>query len=657
MNSERKVLGDTANSASRLPKYAPKRKNSSEQANIAKKIKFEQPVRATIPKTSAVSQLTTNRVTGRNTARRETMPARSHKILNSTVADPSAKGAVRPCPISVSPIQGSKQKVVRKRPTWDLKGRIQDMEEQLKTKKTLEQQLHLMTSRIEQLENGEVRLTTTVTQKEEVASSLSKEIEDLKHSLQMKERESENIRRDRDEATRRETTLTAQLNAKEMEVIALKSSIAEQSAAHSVIRADLEVAKLNFESSQNEVLAKKLKIDELEKTIQNLESIIENNNQVIMHHETIRRNLHNTVLELKGNIRVFCRVRPLLPEEINNGYKSLNHIIFPDIDNKMMALESLSSGSQNSQNDSLSKTLNPSKKRYEFSFDKVFQPDNTQAEVFNEISQLVQSALDGYNVCIFAYGQTGSGKTYTMEGGNIEEEETMGMIPRAMIQVFETVENLEEKGWKYDLKMSYLEIYNEILNDLLSDNDGEKHEIKMAADKSSTVSVTNLTSVPVTSRSQIHKLLLKASKKRAVGETKLNDRSSRSHSVFTLVLKGHNELTDESCSGCLNLVDLAGSERLKDSGSEGKRLKETQCINKSLSALSTVFTALHKKDTHIPYRNSKLTYLLQNSLGGNSKTLMFVNVSPKEDNFNETLNSLRFATHVNNCSIGTARKK
>ncbi|GAB1604435.1 carboxy-terminal kinesin 2-like [Argonauta hians] len=559
MNSEKKVLGATAKGASRIPRLAPKRKNSSEQDNTAKKMKFERP---TTSKTSAVSQ-STNRVTGRNTARRETMPAR-HKIL-----------------------------------------------------------------------------------KEEVASHLRKEIEDLKHSLQVKERESENLRRDRDEAT-------AQLNVKEMEVIALKSSIAEQSAAHSLIRADLEVAKLNFESSQKEVLAKNLKINEFEERIKNLESIIESNNQEIRNHETIRRKLHNTVLELKGNIRVFCRVRPLLPEEIKNGYKSLNHIKFPDIDNKMVALDSLSSGSQNSQNASLSTT---SKKRYEFSFDKVFQPDNTQAEVFNEISQLVQSALDGYNVCIFAYGQTGSGKTYTMEGGNIEEEETMGMIPRAMIQVFETVENLKEKGWKYDLKMSYLEIYNEILNDLLSDKDGEKHEIKMAADKSSTVSVTNLTSVPVTSRSQIYKLLLKASKKRTVGETKLNNRSSRSHSVFTLVLKGHNELTDESCSGCLNLVDLAGSERLKDSGSEGKRLKETQCINKSLSALRTVFTALHKKDSHIPYRNSKLTYLLQNSLGGNSKTLMFVNVSPKEDNFNETLNSLRFATHVNNCSIGTAQKK
>ncbi|CAL4243655.1 unnamed protein product [Meganyctiphanes norvegica] len=137
----------------------------------------------------------------------------------------------------------------------------------------------------------------------------------------------------------------------------------------------------------------------------------------------------------------------------------------------------------------------------------------------------------------------------------------------------------------------------------------------------------------------------------------MNERSSRSHSVFQLKLSGQNFRSQENCMGTLSLVDLAGSERLKESGSEGQRLTETQAINKSLSNLGNVIMALGQKAPHIPYRNSKLTHLLSSSLGGNSKNLMFVNVSPLDQCYNETLNSLRFATKVNNCHVGTATKQ
>ena len=164
---------------------------------------------------------------------------------------------------------------------------------------------------------------------------------------------------------------------------------------------------------------------------------------------------------------------------------------------------------------------------------------------------------------------------------------------------------------------------------------------------------------------EVYTILKKASENRAVASTLCNEHSSRSHSVFTIRIAGKNSITQESLDGTLNLIDLAGSERLSSSGSTGDRLKETQAINKSLSALGDVITALANKDSHIPYRNSKLTYLLQNSLGnydnlilgGNSKTLMFVNISPLTQNLSETLCSLRFASKVNSCRIGAAKKR
>ena len=163
--------------------------------------------------------------------------------------------------------------------------------------------------------------------------------------------------------------------------------------------------------------------------------------------------------------------------------------------------------------------------------------------------------------------------------------------------------------------------------------------------------------VEVKDAAQVSSLLQRAAKARSVGRTQMNEQSSRSHMVFTLRLDGSNAKTGQSVGGVLNLIDLAGSERLSRSGATGDRLKETQSINKSLSALGDVILSLHNRDSHVPYRNSKLTYLLQPCLGGESKTLMFVNVAPSVDSANETLCSLRFAAKVNACEVGTARKQ
>lgn len=361
--------------------------------------------------------------------------------------------------------------------------------------------------------------------------------------------------------------------------------------------------------------------------------------------EKLRKKLHNTILELKGNIRVFCRVRPLLPDEGSNADAKV--INFPT------STEAMGRGVDLFQNG----------QKHSFMFDKVFVPDASQEDVFVEISQLVQSALDGYKVCIFAYGQTGSGKTFTMMGrpGNSEKK---GLIPRSLEQIFETRQSLQSQGWKYELQVSMLEIYNETIRDLLATNKssstengnaGKQYTIKH--DSNGNTHVSDLTIVDVRSTREVSYLLDKAAQSRSVGKTLMNEQSSRSHFVFTLRISGVNESTEQQVQGVLNLIDLAGSERLSKSGSTGDRLKETQAINKSLSSLSDVIFALAKREDHVPFRNSKLTYLLQPCLGGDSKTLMFANISLDPSSLGESLCSLRFAARVNACEIGIPRRQ
>nr|Q7Y1C8.2 RecName: Full=Kinesin-like protein KIN-14G [Oryza sativa Japonica Group] len=342
--------------------------------------------------------------------------------------------------------------------------------------------------------------------------------------------------------------------------------------------------------------------------------------------------------ELKGNIRVFCRVRPLLPNESGA-------VAYPK------SGENLGRGIELTHNGQM----------YFFTFDKVFEQSTSQEDVFIEISHLVQSALDGYKVCIFAYGQTGSGKTYTMMG-NPELHDQKGLIPRSLEQIFQTSQALISQGWKYKMQASMLEIYNEAICDLLATNhttiqDGGASKYSIKHDANGNTHVSDLIIVDVLSINEVSSLLKRAAQSRSVGRTQMNEESSRSHCVFTLRFFGVNEGTDQQVQGVLNLIDLAGSERLNKSGATGDRLKETQAINKSLSCLSDVIFSIAKKEEHVPFRNSKLTYLLQPCLGGDSKTLMFVNLSPEVSSTGESICSLRFAARVNSCEIGIPRRQ
>ncbi|KAJ6393676.1 hypothetical protein OIU77_023000 [Salix suchowensis] len=316
------------------------------------------------------------------------------------------------------------------------------------------------------------------------------------------------------------------------------------------------------------------------------------------------RRLYNEVQDLKGNIRVYCRIRPFLPGQSK----------------KRTAVEYIG------ENGELI-ISNPSKQGKDssrlFKLNKVFGPAATQEEVFLDTQPLIRSVLDGYNVCIFAYGQTGSGKTYTMSGPNMTSQEDWGVNYRALHDLFEISQN-RKSSISYEVGVQMVEIYNEQVRDLLSSDD-----------------VLELMHIGLMNR--------------AVGATALNERSSRSHSVLTIHVYGMDLETGAVLRGNLHLVDLAGSERVDRSEATGERLREAQHINKSLSALGDVIFSLAQKSQHVPYRNSKLTQVLQSSLGGQAKTLMFVQLNPDVDSYSETISTLKFAERVSGVELGAAK--
>ncbi|KHG19036.1 Kinesin-4 -like protein [Gossypium arboreum] len=371
-----------------------------------------------------------------------------------------------------------------------------------------------------------------------------------------------------------------------------------------------------------------------------------------------------------GSIRVYCRVRPSLSGQSNN-LSCVEHI-----------------------DDTTITVLTPSKTgkegRKSFTFNKIFGPSVTQvfpehefsfraAEVFSDTQPLIRSVLDGYNVCIFAYGQTGSGKTYTMSGPTELTEEGLGVNYRALGDLFE-LSNQRKETISYEISVQMLEIYNEQVRDLLAAD-----EIRNSSQNGINVPEAHL--VRVSSTSDVINLMNLGQKNRTVFSTAMNDRSSRSHSCLTVHVQGKDLTSGNIIHGCMHLVDLAGSERVDKSEVMGDRLKEAQHINKSLSALGDVIAALASKGSHVPYRNSKLTQLLQDSLGkimgnssyistvsfrypmqysllimllpnlsgGQAKTLMFVHIAPEYEASGETISTLKFAERVATVELGAAK--
>lgn len=347
------------------------------------------------------------------------------------------------------------------------------------------------------------------------------------------------------------------------------------------------------------------------------------------------RKLYNEVQDLKGNIRVYCRIRPFLP-----GQSAKQTTIEYIGDNGELVV------------------MNPSKQGKDshrlFKFNKVFGPAATQEEVFLDTQPLIRSVLDGYNVCIFAYGQTGSGKTYTMSGPDVSSVEDWGVNYRALNDLFH-ISQSRKSSITYEIGVQMVEIYNEQVRDLLCNESSQKRLGIWSTTQPNGLAVPDASMHPVQSTSDVLELMNIGLMNRAIGATALNERSSRSHSVLTVHVQGMDLETNSLLRGCLHLIDLAGSERVHRSEATGDRLREAQHINKSLSALGDVIFALAQKSSHVPYRNSKLTQVLQTSLGGQAKTIMFVQLNPDVESFSETVSTLKFAERVSGVELGAAR--
>jgi kinesin family protein 5 len=275
-----------------------------------------------------------------------------------------------------------------------------------------------------------------------------------------------------------------------------------------------------------------------------------------------------------------------------------------------------------------------------FTFDRVFDMSSRQVDVFDySIRPTVDDILNGYNGTVFAYGQTGAGKSYTMMGSDIDDDAGKGVIPRIVEQIFASI-LASPSNIEYTVRVSYMEIYMERIRDLLVP---QNDNLAVHEEKNRGVYVKGLLEVYVSSVDEVYEVLRRGGQSRAVSATNMNAESSRSHSILVVTVTQKNVETGSMKSGQLFLVDLAGSEKVGKTGASGQTLEEAKKINKSLSALGMVINSLtDSKASHVPYRDSKLTRILQESLGGNSRTTLIINCSPSSYNDVETLSTLRF---------------
>eukprot|EP00756_Hemistasia_phaeocysticola_P034055 Hpha_TRINITY_DN16502_c0_g3::TRINITY_DN16502_c0_g3_i1::g.135847::m.135847 len=350
------------------------------------------------------------------------------------------------------------------------------------------------------------------------------------------------------------------------------------------------------------------------------------------------------------NFKVVVRVRPPNTREMADGSKFVNIVSVPPDqggDRTVTITEVLHPDDGTGRGGGVYASQT-------FTFDRVYDQNASQSDVYNHTGRAsVDAVLGGYNATMIAYGQTGTGKTYTMEG--FTEEGQRGIIPRATEDIFSHIHNAPESS-KFLVRASYLQIYNEVISDLIM---SERRNLNIRECRERGVYVSGLSEWVVRSPQEIYGLIEQGDRKRVTGNTRMSELSSRSHAIFRLVCEMQSEEDDEEGElaqvfrhGKLNIVDLAGSEKVRQTGAVGKRLEESKYINRSLSHLGKVIAALAATTPdmrgHVPYRDSKLTRVLEDSLGGNCKTTMVATVSPAQDSYAETLSTLKYANRAKN---------
>ena len=391
---------------------------------------------------------------------------------------------------------------------------------------------------------------------------------------------------------------------------------------------EYEDKKHILQKKDEELLKLKKKNLNLSEKIKYYSEGIKYHNQLHNDIQPYKNQMNNEYQEAKGNVRVFCRIRPPLQREISKKqidieYRGDNSLIIKG--EKKASNVGREGGHQDVE---------------QFQFNRIFKQNDTQEDVFEEVSSLIQSSLDGFNINIFAYGQTGSGKTFTMEG-DTSSPLRYGIVPRSVDRIFRYFEEeLKNMGWEIKFYLSVCEIYNKKTRDLLGEKNVDKTE--------------ELKEMEIHNLNEWNSNFSQIAQRRKVAETKMNMESSRSHLIFKIKIHLHNSngLEDDRF-GSLNLIDLAGSERVDKATVSEERFKESIEINSSLTHLKSVFEAMKSKhDKFVPFHNTPLTDVLKDCLSGdNSKTLMFVNISPLLDSFKESICSLKFATDVNKCYV------
>ena len=475
--------------------------------------------------------------------------------------------------------------------------------------------------------NLEIRMKTEFVAAKNDWTNKEKQMKD--EFEQIKKSKEAEINQLRKELADRKAQFATEISSAQMEMMDLKRTVEESNA-----RAEDAVSQ--NKSAQNEIAE--------------LKQYREYNAQLhkdLQREQVARKKLHNEMEDLKGKIRVYVRIRPFSKSERE---KNCQEAVLKD--GKMSVM--------------VKGIGAPDNKKF-FEFDSVFGgvEGNTQEDVFKDTKHLMLSVIDGYNVCIFAYGQTGAGKSFTMIGaadiGNCmtesgEFDTLAGITPRAVSEIFRLL-NERSAQVEFIVEVQMFQLYKDGLEDLLKDKkkknkndngDDEKEKpLKITlAEHSPTglVIVEGAETMTAKSAGDVMKIFAKGSSRRTTASTQMNAESSRSHLICSLVVKLTNRNSGTQTSGKLTLVDLAGSERVDKSGAQGDMLKEAQSINKSLSALGDVISALTTGQSHVPYRNHPLTMVMSDSIGGNAKTLMFVNTSPADYNNSESNSSLQFAS-------------